>query len=242
MPQKVKGIVIKSNDRKEKDVNVLLFSLELGKIWVTLRGAKSPNAKMKTAQNPFTFGEFMLEEGKSGMIVTGFESIESFHEIAEDIDKYFEASAVLEAVNGLDFSGEAERANVFVLAVKALKNICFGNVRTNYVLCKFFIELFKIYGCMLNVDKCSACGDKTFERLFINYDVGELVCTACKTALCEELQKTTLLALKVLSNTELERLSSVKLAPSSELALLKVLCKNFDARFSAKLKLLGILS
>ena len=62
MTQNVKAIVIKSNDRKEKDKNILLFSLEQGKIWATLKGVKSPNAKMKIAQNPFCFGEFILED------------------------------------------------------------------------------------------------------------------------------------------------------------------------------------
>ena len=42
MAEKIQGIVLKSNDRKEKDVNILLFSLEKGKIWATLRGVKSP--------------------------------------------------------------------------------------------------------------------------------------------------------------------------------------------------------
>ena len=30
MSEKIKGIVIRSNDRKEKDKNILLFSLEKG--------------------------------------------------------------------------------------------------------------------------------------------------------------------------------------------------------------------
>ena len=75
MSEKVKAIVIKSNDRKEKDANVLLFSLEKGKIWVTLKGIKGQNAKMKLAQRMFCFGEFVLQEGKAGQSVTSFECL-----------------------------------------------------------------------------------------------------------------------------------------------------------------------
>ncbi|MBP3431894.1 MAG: DNA repair protein RecO [Clostridia bacterium] len=242
MAEKVKAIVIKSNDRKEKDKNILLFSLEKGKVWATLRSVKSPSAKMKTAQNAFAFGEFMLEEGKSGWVVTGFESIESFREIPENIDKYFEASAVLEVINQLEFSSGSECAKVFVLTLKTLKTICFGKAKENYSLCKFFIELFKITGSPLFTTKCSCCGNVTFDKLHINYSIGELVCSNCKNLGCEELSKVTFQALKILDYTDFDRLETLKLAEGSQLALLKILCKNFDARFSAKLKLMGILS
>ena len=114
MSEKVKAIVIKSNDRKEKDANVLLFSLEKGKIWVTLKGIKGQNAKMKLAQRMFCFGEFVLQEGKAGQIVTSFECLESFFEIAEDVEKYFEGAAILEIVEKLRFSSDYERTGFYV--------------------------------------------------------------------------------------------------------------------------------
>ena len=60
MSEKIQAIVVKSTDRKEKDKNILLFSIEKGKIWATLKGVKGNGAKMKIAQNPFCFGEFVL--------------------------------------------------------------------------------------------------------------------------------------------------------------------------------------
>lgn len=242
MTEKVQAIVIKSNDRKEKDKDILLFSLEKGVFYAGLKGVKSPNAKLKAAQNQFAFGEFLLERGKSGYIITGFESTESFHEIAENIDKYFEASAVLEAVCKLDFSTQNERTAVFVLTLKTLKSICFSNIGQNLCLNKFFIELFKICGNSLYSEKCMACGNKAFDKIYINYAIGELVCVSCRNGSCEELSKSTYLALKILSNTNFEKLGSIKLAKGSELALLKVLVKNFDALFNTKLKLIGILT
>ena len=243
MAEKLKGIVLKSNDKKEKDASVLLFSLEQGKVYLTLRGVKNPKAKMKIAQNPFTFGEFIVEEGKSGKIVTGFECIESFHEIAENIDKYFEASAILEIVDKLEFSTDKERADVFVLVIKSLKTICFSeNVRSCYVLDKFLIELFKLSGFPLYSDKCTCCNSTSFDKLYINYQVGELVCSACRGFMCEELPKTSYMALKILNSTPLDNLKTIRLASGSEKELLKILIKNFEVHFSCNLKLIGILS
>lgn len=242
MTQKLQAIVIRSNDRKEKDKNILLFSIEQGKVWATLKGVKSPTAKMKIAQNPFCFGEFMLEDGKMGKIVTGFDAIETFHELGDDVDKYFEGTAMLEIVNAIDFSTQIEQAQVFVLLLKCLKSLCFGSVQPLYVLDKFLIELFAIVGSPLNVDKCACCASKVFDKLWIDYKDGSLVCSGCKGWGCEELSTTTLSALKVINNTDLEKLSTVKLAQESENGLLRVLVRNFDARFERKLKMIGILS
>ena len=242
MTEKVQAIVIKSNDKKEKDKSILLFSLEQGKFWATLKGVKGANAKMKLAQNPLCYGEFVIENGKAGQIVTAFEAIETFHEISEDIDKYFEAVGILEVLNSIDFSTVSERAGVFVLALKSLKSICFGNIKSTYVLDKFFVELFRICGFPLFSEKCSGCGSKTFDKIYVNYSIGELVCGACKTFDTEELSKSAYLALKILSNTDFEKLSTLKLAEGSEIVLLRTLVKVFEAHFDKRLNLMGILS
>jgi len=242
MADKIQAVVIKANDRKEKDKNILLFSIERGKEWATLRGVKGANAKMKMAQSPFCFGEFVLEDGKAGKIVTSFEIIESFYELSQNIDHYFEASAILEVVNALEFSSQNERTQIFVLLLKALKTICFSNVKPNYVLCKFFIELFKLSGVPIYSEKCHCCGAKAVERIYINFSVGELVCINCKSLNSQELSKICYLALKFLSNVEFERLQTLNLAQNSEMELLKILVKNFEVRFDKRLKMLGVLS
>lgn len=242
MAEKIKAIVIKSNDRKEKDVNVLLFSIERGKIWATLKGVKSPNAKMKMAQNTFAFGEFVLEEGKAGYVVTSFELLESFHEITEDLNKYFESAALLEVTNALDFENESERAKVFVLLLKTLKVICFGSLRKNYALCKFLVELLKILGLPLYTDKCSVCGNKAMDKIYVNLDVGELVCSLCKNFSAQEVSRGAFLTLKIIDSTDFDRLSTVKFSGGSELQLLKILANVFDEHFDIHLKFMGVLS
>ena len=72
--------------------------------------------------------------------MTGFECLESFHEISENIDAFFEGSAVLEVVDKLKFSSDTERARVFVLVLNTLKNICFGGLKETYALNKFLIK------------------------------------------------------------------------------------------------------
>ncbi|MBP3619880.1 MAG: DNA repair protein RecO [Clostridia bacterium] len=242
MAEKIQAIVIKSNDRKEKDKSILLFSLEKGKVWATLRGVKSAGAKMKLAKSPFCFGEFILEEGKAGYVVTSFEAKETFHEISEDVDKYFEATSILEMVYAYDFSNLEEVQAIFVLVLKSLMRICFAKCQTLYVLNKFFLEVFKLSGFPLYSEICTCCKSKSFLKHYINFPNGEIVCNNCKNFDSQELSGACFSALKILSETSFEKLDTIKLAQNSEFELLKILVKNFECHFDKKLKLLGILS
>lgn len=240
MAKKLQAIVIKSSDRKEKDKDILLFSIEEGKVWAMLRGVKNSNAKMKMAQSPFCFGEFVIENGRVGNIVTGFEIIESFYEISQDVDKYFEAIGILEIISALEFSSQAERAKIFVLVIKALKALCFTKVKKFYTLDKFLLSTFDIMGFGLDATKCSACSTTSFNKLYLNLLTGELLCVSCKNLTPIELSRIEVLGLKVLSQTDFDRLSTLTLAGESAKDLLKILVKNFEARFGQKLKLLGL--
>lgn len=242
MAEKIQAIVIKSNDRKEKDKSILLFSLEKGKVWATLRGVKGANAKMKLAKSPFCYGEFILEDGKAGYVVTSFEAKESFHELSEDVDKYFEATAILETLYAYDFSNNEEIGMFFVLLLKSLMRICFGKCRPLYVLDKFLLEVFKLSGFPLYSQQCSCCKSKTFLKHFINFPNGEIVCANCKNFESQELSNVCYLALKILDETSFDKLDTIKLSKESEFQLLKILIKNFECHFDKKLKFLGILS
>ncbi len=242
MTQKMQAIVIKSSDRKEKDKQILLFSIEQGKFWATLKGVKNANAKMKLAQNVFCFGEFVLEDGKMGKIVTGFETIETFHELTENIDKYFEATSILEIVNAMDFSDVDERKNVFVLIVQSLKTLCFENASELYVLDKFLLELLSVCGYPVSANKCAGCGSTSFAKAFYDRASATIVCSGCKGFDCQELSPATISAIKIIKNTSFDRLSSLKLAQGSEFALLKILVQIFENKFEKRLNLIGILS
>ena len=77
---KVKAIVIGNTKLKEKDMLINLFTLEKGKMTVTMRGVRGDKAKLKSAKEIFCFGDFIVEEGKTN-IVTAVDIIDNFYEI-----------------------------------------------------------------------------------------------------------------------------------------------------------------
>lgn len=237
---KIKAIVLKGQNAKEKDKNILLFSLEEGKIWATLKGVRGEKAKMKYAKEPFCFGDFIVEEGKGSKIVTSVDIIEPFDELAQDIDKYFEGNALLEIVNELKF--DTEKVQIFINLIKVLKTLAFHKTSKYACLIKFLIDIFSIYGLTLYSPKCTSCGSEFHDHIFINYTVGELCCKSCEPFQSEEIGKGEYNILKLLSTNDYDKLPTIKFSEELGLKLLKVLVTNFEYRFDKQLKLIGILN
>ncbi len=237
---KVKAIVLKGQNAKEKDKNILLFSLEEGKFWATLKGVRGEKAKLKYAKEPFCFGEFIVEEGKGAKIITSVDIIEPFDDLAQNVDKYFEGNALLEIINELKF--DAERVPIFLSLIKALKILAFHKASKFACILKFMTDIFDIYGLKLYTPKCTSCGAPLFEIILINYQVGELCCKACQTFQSEQISKGEYQLLKLISTNDYDKLPTIKFSEELGLGLLKILVKNFAYRFDKNLKFIGILN
>ena len=228
---KVKALVLSEKDSKEKDKLVTLFSLEEGKLFVYFRGVKGDKAKLKAAKELFTFGEFVIEQGRSGNIVTEVEIIDSFLPLRKDLDKYYEACSILDIVSKL--LREKDPA-MFIQTLKALKAICYENSPKNYALTKFLLAIFEDAGYKLNFDTCASCKAKLTGKKYLNLDYGEVVCAGCRQMTSIEISPSALSTLKILRQTPYGNLKSVKLGGGGEVKALNLLSENFEWRFGCK--------
>ena len=232
MTTKVKAIVLKAIDYKDKDKLLTLFSLEQGKIVCSMRGVKSPNAKLKFAKEPFCFGEFILENTKGNNVVTQVEIIDNFFEVTQDIDKFYEGCAILDVVFKL--ATEQPDYALFIELIKALKCLCYENVKKYYVFDKFMLKIFKNFGYYFLSKQCSACGYDLSDTRYFNMEVGEFVCNNCKTNLCVKISNACYAGLKYLEMTNYDRLKDLKLGGESEIEVYNLLDKNFEWRFGLR--------
>lgn len=228
---KVKAIVLGGTNYKEKDKLVRLFTLENGKMTVAMRGVRGDKAKMKFAKEPFCFGEFLIEQGKSSNIVTGVDIIDNFYNLSKNIEKYYEGCAILDI---LDKLGAEPNPQLFIQALKALKVLAYDEVKKYYVIDKFLLEMFSAMGYKFMTDNCSSCGGKLGARYF-NLEFGEIVCPACKTATCQPISEACFSALKILSSCDFDKLSTVNLGGMGEVQAFNLLEKNYQWRTGYKI-------
>lgn len=223
---KVKGIVIGGTNYKEKDKIINIYSLENGKMTLSMRGVRGEKAKLKYAKDVFCFGEFIIEQTKAGNIVSGFDMIDNFYNISKDIDAYYEGCAILNIVSKV---GVEPNPAMFVEVIKSLRELCYGSFKKYYVIDKFLISVCKAMGYNFINEKCSGCGAILSAR-YLNLEVGEMVCPKCKTALSIAVSPACYSAIKILDSTDYENLSTINLGGMGEVQAYNLLSKNFEWR------------
>lgn len=224
---KVKAIVIGGVNIKEKDRLITIFSLERGKMVVSMKGVRGEKAKLKSAKEIFCFGDFVIEEGKNSSIVTSVDIIDSFYSLTTNLDKYYEGCALIDIVARV--SQEESNPGLFIELLKALKCLCYQDVKKYYVVDKFLINIFKAMGYGFLTENCSSCG-AVFLNKYFNLEVGELVCAGCKNTLCVPVSDACYSAIRLLDKTEYDKLSTVKFGGMGEVQAFNLLSKNYQYR------------
>lgn len=231
--EKYKGIIIESKDYKDKDKLVTIYTPEKGIVRAVFRGVRGEKAKMRALKDVFTFGDFFIENTKGNNIVSQVDIIEGFYEIRSDLDKYYEACSIVDVVKKI--GTEQAEPKLFIEIIKALKFLCYSDIKQKYVLSKYLLNIFKDAGYPMNFNKCSSCGAEITGKKYLNFDVGEILCGNCRTYTSEEIPQPVVSALKILNNTDYEKLETVKFSEEIVKESLKLLLRNFQSRFGKEI-------
>ncbi len=229
---KVKGLVIFSQDYKEKDKLVTLLT-PIGKIFMLAKGVKNPNAKLKFAAMPFCFAEFVLDKKGEMYILTSAEIIDTFFDVTKDLDKYVAASKILEFANKLAID---EVQKILLLSLKSLKAVAYENTNPKIVLIKYLLELLAILGFKMNFNTCAACSEPLITKIYYDFNSGELVCPACKNTYCREVTKGIYSVLRLINIQSLQSLSSLKFTNDMLDETTNLLFKSYNFKFSINVK------
>lgn len=230
---KVKAIVIGGIDYKEKDKLVNLFTLEQGIQTVVFKGVKSANAKLKSAKELFSFGDFIYTGGNN-KVVTSADIIQSFYGLTKNLKKYYTGCAILDIIKTVLPEGE-QNPQLFVITLKCLGLLLQDEVDNYMVLNKFLISIFKGVGYSFDVNFCNNCGEKLRERRFINLMHGDVTCSLCRAGSFIQLSMPVASALRLISNTDEDKLTTLKIQRETLISTFNILSANFEYRFNKKI-------
>jgi len=232
---KTQAIVLKDEIYKDSGKLLSLFSLENGLIKAKIQGVVKPKAKLAFCAQPFNFGEYILVY-KNGYTVINCTQIESFYNVTKDFDKFIAGSQILEIISILARENE-ENPSLFVLALKALKELSFKQSHPLAVLIKFMIEAIKNAGYQMKLDACAVCGDKNPIKEKFSFSFGARVCSVCADNNSISLSAGESAVLKNIDATDIENLENLKFKGLENLtSVVKILLKYFSEKTGAQLK------
>ncbi|MBE7082404.1 MAG: DNA repair protein RecO [Clostridiales bacterium] len=230
---KVKAIVVSSKDYKEKDKLVTLFTLEQGLVNVLFKSVKNSNAKLKSAKELFSFGDFIYAQGVFNT-VTSAEIISTFYDITKNIHSYYAACNILTIIKTILPQGETS-PQLFVQTLKCLQMLEENQINHTLILNKFLISVFEGFGYKFDLNACNNCGVKFLGQRYMNLRYGDITCARCRVGEVEELSPAVYSSLRMLAITPTEQLSTLKLPNDIITQIFNLLSKNFEKRFGTLL-------
>lgn len=206
----VTGIVLNSIDYKEKDKLVKIFTAETGIISAVLKGVKNNNSKLKYAFQPFCFAQFELAKKGEFYTITQVDLLDSFFDIATDYDKFIAGQIMLKiCLNYLKQNFEAKE--LFFDLINLLKELVYEKNTTKLVLLKFFLQILNFSGYAKDFENCSECNDELKFPIYFHCETGALFCRNCSNSGCIEFSKEQFAVYKMINNSNIDKLHTLKL-------------------------------
>ncbi len=109
MQLKVKGIILKTMDYKEKDKLMWVFTEEFGKISVLCKGVRSQKSKFQSLVRPLLFGDFLVYKGKSLYSLNEGSIINAFSKLSTTLELLTYGSYFVELVDIVSVDGDPQQ-------------------------------------------------------------------------------------------------------------------------------------
>ncbi|MBZ9636087.1 DNA repair protein RecO [Clostridium sp. FP1] len=232
---KTRAIVIKTQEFKESDKLVWLFTEEFGKITAIAKGARKNKSKYVSSTLPCSYGEFILFKGKNLYTINEVTIIDSFQQLLRDLTTITYASYFNELI---DIAMENEEVNSelfkdFVSAFYFIKN----DVMDIEVLARAFeTKLLKATGYGLNFEQCVRCRKKITISNNIDLQSYGPICKDCEKVNSIYISNPTYNTLKFLNNFGMDKINRIVVSKASKLELYKILSFIISQNYTRKPK------
>ena len=230
------GMVLVSMPVGDYDRRLTILTKERGKISAFAKGSRKPTSPLLGCSQPFSFGEFVLYEGKSSYNVVSAEISNYFAELREDVESIYYAMYFCE-FSCFMTKENLEAGEPLKLLYMTLRALSKPALHKKLVRRIFELRFMAVNGEMPQVESCVLCGREEMlkePKGWFSPSEGGICCEDCRRARQPEndgvwIGTSTIYTMQYILATPLEKLFTF--AVSEE--VLKELCEAMD-RFLAK--------
>lgn len=221
----VTGMVLQASPIGEYDRRVVILTKERGKIAAFARGARRPNSALLGMTSPFSFGEFVVYEGRTSYTLVSASISNYFSELRMDIEGAYYGFYFLELANyyAKEANDETLTLKLLYQTLRALVNPKIPNKLIRYI---YELKLITINGEGPQMQECVCCGEKKVSDLF-SVMRGGVVCSKCFDRILDgmKLLPSTLYTLQYIVSSPVEKLYSFIVKEEVLLELEKVVSR-----------------
>ncbi len=176
----VKGLILSSDEYKDKDRMLTVLTSDMGIIKVCAKGTGRPNSKTAFLSVPYMLCDFTLSDShgfwyfKEGLI------IESNSGIMNSLEAMAVAGHIADILAGTIYQTDSSKLS-YELAVYAYYCLGRNPERYKYVYSAFNFYYLKISGLATTIVECSNCKTsfESFDYLFVNLNDTACYCGEC---------------------------------------------------------------
>lgn len=225
--EKIKAVIIKTQDYGETHKIVTLYSKKIGKFSAIARGAKKTKSRMAAVTQPFIYGEFFVYINSGLSTIQQGEIINSFRAIRENIIKTAYTAYIAELTDKIlnQKQPDIELYDQFFHTLEYISE----NENAEIPVMMYELKLYERGGFAPVVDRCVNCGNQDNLTSF-SIREGGLLCTACQKLDPYTFNLTPSIAkiLSVFLYVGLERVGNISIKKENEVMLRNLLDQYYD--------------
>lgn len=238
---KVTGMVLSAMPVGDYDKRLLILTKERGKIAAFAKGARRQNSSFMAGSRPFSFGEFMLYEGRNSYTVVSMSISNYFNELSNDFvgayyGFYFLEFAEYYARENVD---ESEMIKLIYQSLRALLN---KHLKKELVRRIFELKAMTLNGESPQMFACVSCQTET-GGFYFHAGRGGLICENCRKKIGDgiALSESAIYTMQYIITMPVEKLYTFTVTEEVEKEVQMAMDRHMACYIEKKMKALEIL-
>lgn len=235
MQYRVQGIVIRSMDYGENNKIITLFTREIGKVALIVRGAKKVKSRYSSVAQLFTCGDYLFfRSGQLGTL-SHADIIESHHHLREDLYKTAYASYIAELTDRL-FGDQEANPFLYEQLLAAYQGID-SDKDMQIIVHLYEMKVWMQSGYQPELDECVSCRNGGGDMRFSS-GLGGILCERCrlKDPQALVLSAGALKLIRLFARMDIRRLGQIDVKAETKESLKKLMRNYFDMQIGLVLK------
>ena len=225
----------------EYDKRLVILTKEKGKISAFAKGARKQNSQLMGVTNPFSFGEFLLYEGRNSYNLMQASISNYFMELSADFEGAYYGFYFMEIADYYTKEYNDER-DMLKLLYQSMRALTSGKIVRELVRYIFELKTLVVNGEAPEVYACANCGVGDRKMVFSSQNHG-IICEECK-ALAQDgiaIGNSTLYTLQYIVSSSIEKLYTFTVSDEVLAHLRMILRQYMETHVDKKFKSLEIL-